>query len=263
VLALFVTSLDMNALGGGLLKGMIFSRVLRGCLALSCFALLVSSVQAQNYSFQSSDASLGEAWTFSYPDINFSSSASSYNWIQGNGLELNSRAWLHLATPLEPTNTNITVSGSFTNLGPEDFVKFVFQTSINVSAANGFGEVSDGLEVVIGRPNGSGVTLFGASFSSQSPFAAFDFEDGGVYDFVITDMGNSVSVWINNLLIIEEAYTDSSGLGSNFLVYNREDQFGFTLSSLSISAVPEPSAFAAFAGLGALLFSVFRRRIRR
>jgi hypothetical protein len=143
------------------------------------------------------------------------------------------------------------------------------------STANPNGELffrnSDDTNTTIGSPD-STLTLLGAGFSSDSSVVAAAFQTGasvpasyiynanGWYSLssVATSLGADLTGWSNlNILGIS---ADATLVWGNGLHSGNTEGFVLEFGAGQLTAIPEPSTYAALFGAGVLGFAIWRRR---
>jgi hypothetical protein len=250
-------------------------------LLLAGFVSLVPATRmlAQSYSLTSSISSgiLNSSWTAFQANPN--GFTSSYSITAGSEMTLNNREWLYLTNPLSPSNTLVTVGGTFDITSPGDFLTVALHTDADTTPGVGrgltYGVDLDSLQVTFSTFGGNlGVSIAAVDNTESGNLlinVPYTFNTGQNYNFSITDNGSLLDVYVGGSLLTSYNYISSPYYmpsGTNVLFYNRESVGGFDFSNLTISAVPEPSTFAllaaGMAALGALLGyrTLFRKPAR-
>ncbi len=196
--------------------------------------------------FSSQTLAVGESITFSF-DVTASNFPSSVNhvfrWAIGTTPLVNPAADLGSNTPFE--------SGT----------RQMFQFAASNSATTGFGQFVAGSTSPVHNQNGTATQMTGFTGPAN----------------LVKNFTGSVSLTItrtdtNNYSISQTAFGVSSagtltGVGFNqfntiAFGVNTTGDASFSLDNISVSVIPEPSSFAALAGLGALGMVASRRRRR-
>jgi hypothetical protein len=130
---------------------------------------------------------------------------------------------------------------------------------------------SDATDTLLGSPN-SALTLFGGGFSSDGSVVAGAFQTGSLtmasyirnssgwflLDSVASSLGADLTGWTN--LNVFGISPDATLVWGNGTHNGNTEGFVLEFGSGQLSAIPEPSTYAAIFGAGVLGFAVWRRR---
>jgi hypothetical protein len=179
---------------------------------------------------------------------------------------------LNTSTQFASVSFNLRATGANTN-GANGFLRFVFggtdvglnAGNSNISATGKFGRVQfenttgGGLQFALSNPNSATTMLNGSYLTGYT---------AGTNDLVRIDLDratNSYSVFFNGVSVASATMEAStSNITQIGFVTNGSGVLGdWFIDNLQVgSAIPEPSAYAALAGIGMLAAAALRRRRR-
>ncbi len=155
---------------------------------------------------------------------------------------------------------SIIISGSFTMNDHFEHFKVAARTDGSIPAGNGFAErtgivfafSNDGDQISIQQFSANGST-------SILAVTSYSMTTGQSYDFTATLTGTSLALSVNGVALLSA--TDSTSTGNQIALFSRSG-FGTSTSvdSISVSAIPEPSTYAAVSGIMVLAAGIWRRR---
>ena len=145
----------------------------------------------------------------------------SHQIVQGDRLELSNAEWLYLA---DPPNSVASVEGSFTLRDSYDIMWVTLNSGADPSIRTNM-LPADGVNVSMSnRQGGVHIDLLGPSSKGLST-VPFNFSVGQIYNFLIVDDGQNLSVKINGNEVASADYRSEQGFidgGSNVVLQNRE-----------------------------------------
>ncbi len=151
------------------------------------------------------------------------------------------------------------VSGTFVMLSDDEHFNIAFRTDLSSEGENASFEragilvsfSNDGDEISIQR------FTTAADWSLLSGIS-YSLHTGQSYSFDLTDWGNMIGLKVDGSTVLSASSTYSTG--GHLAFYSRETGTSTAIDSLTISAIPEPSAYTALLGCLALGVVAVRRR---
>lgn len=206
--------------------------------------------------------------TFTGSNLSFSSSGGSSSYFLGFDADTGSGASRNVASytnswimNLQVTNTVATTGGEYTNVGIEIAGGSSTYAALMLgSTASGYNFRMEGSSIsttTVAASDNTDVWLRLAWDAGTQQLTGSYSNDGATYTTVATVTPSAL--WSTG---------NASTNGFNFEVFANSTasaaiSSGMTADNFSITAVPEPSTYAALAGVAALGLAVWRRRSRR
>lgn len=163
---------------------------------------------------------------------------------------------------------NLPSLGSTINAARIHISQFTGGSSISATNINSPTSIMNSYTTLIGSTSTSG---FASNTVHNLKVVVNDSESSRTYSIgstVVTISANRYNIWLNNVLVSTEAglqmrSNHTSGTGNfNQFAFGTISASGadWAIDNITVSAIPEPSAFAAVAGLGVLGAVALRRR---
>lgn len=154
------------------------------------------------------------------------------------------------------------MTGSFTMNSDLEHFAIGFRTDLSALPDVDLYHTLSGMFVEFSN-DGDQISIQGRGYSPEnsvpSDHKSYSLTTGQTYSFSITDTGTNIAVAING--VNELTATTSNSTGNKFAFYSREFASTSTsIDSIAVTAIPEPSTYAAIFGLVGLAVAAIRRR---